>query len=99
MDSYFADRYIPRVPLIKRALMRSPIRCAGILAVAATAFASRVSAQEPTPLPGPAVGDVAPDFSLPGATRYGLLKGPVHLGDYRGETVVLAFFYQARTKG
>ena len=47
----------------------------------------------------PAVGDVAPDFTLPGATRYGVLKAPVHLADYRGETVVLAFFYQARTKG
>lgn len=48
---------------------------------------------------GPVVGDVAPDFTLPGATRYGLLKTPVHLADYRGQTVVLAFFFQARTKG
>ena len=48
---------------------------------------------------GPAVHDVAPDFSLTGADRYGLLKTPVRLSDYRGRTVVLAFFYQARTKG
>ena len=48
---------------------------------------------------GPAVGSVAPDFTLQGATRYGLLKTPVRLSDYRGQTVVLAFFYQARTKG
>ena len=48
---------------------------------------------------GPAVNDVAPDFTLTGATRYGLLKTPVTLADYRGRTVVLAFFYQARTKG
>jgi len=48
---------------------------------------------------GPAINDVAPDFSLGGATRYGLLKTPVALSDYRGRTVVLAFFYQARTKG
>lgn len=48
---------------------------------------------------GPAVGDVAPDFELPGATRYGLLKDPVRLSDYRGQTVVLAFFFQARTRG
>jgi len=47
----------------------------------------------------PAVGDVAPDFALPGATRYGLLKNPIHLSDYRGQTVVLAFFFEARTKG
>lgn len=48
---------------------------------------------------GPAVNDVAPDFALAGATRYGVLKGPVRLSDFRGRTVVLAFFYQARTKG
>jgi hypothetical protein len=52
------------------------------------------------PVPaGPGVNDVAPDFALGGATRYGLLKTPVRLADYRGRTVVLAFFYQARTKG
>jgi hypothetical protein len=49
--------------------------------------------------PGPRVNDVAPDFALAGSTRYGLLKTPVRLSDYRGRTVVLAFFYQARTKG
>jgi hypothetical protein len=48
---------------------------------------------------GPQVGSVAPDFTLPGATRYGLLQNPVKLSDYRGETVVLAFFFQARSKG
>jgi hypothetical protein len=47
----------------------------------------------------PQVGSAAPDFSLPGATRYGRLQNPVKLSDYRGETVVLAFFFQARTKG
>jgi hypothetical protein len=48
---------------------------------------------------GPRIRDVAPDFTLAGATRYGLLRTPVKLSDYRGRTVVLAFFYQARTKG
>ena len=48
---------------------------------------------------GPALNEVAPDFSLAGADRYGLLKTPVRLSDYRGRTVVLAFFFQARTKG
>ena len=48
---------------------------------------------------GPQVGQLAPDFTLPGATRYGLLSTPVRLSDFRGRTVVLAFFYQARTKG
>lgn len=46
-----------------------------------------------------AVGEPAPDFELPGATRYGLLEDPVRLSDYRGETVVLAFFFRVRTRG
>ncbi|MBC7788929.1 MAG: redoxin domain-containing protein [Anaerolineae bacterium] len=55
-------------------------------------------AESAAPRP-PLVGDVAPDFTLPGATRYGLLASPVSLSEYRGKTVVLAFFYVARTKG
>jgi hypothetical protein len=73
------------------------------LAVVALSQAPRVRAQAGTsgaaPSASPPVGAMAPDFTLPGATRYGLLKAPVHLSDYRGQTVVLAFFYQARTKG
>jgi peroxiredoxin Q/BCP len=46
-----------------------------------------------------AVGEMAPDFSLPGATRYGVLQDPVRLSDLRGEVVVLAFFFRARTRG
>jgi hypothetical protein len=65
--------------------------------------ATSAPASAPTgPAPGanqPQVGSVAPDFSLPGATRYGRLQNPVKLSDFRGQTVVLAFFYQARTKG
>ena len=45
------------------------------------------------------VGAVAPDFALQGATRYGALKDPVRLSDFKGRTVVLAFFFKARTKG
>lgn len=45
------------------------------------------------------VGAVAPDFSIPGATRYGTLRSPVRLSDYKGKTVVLAFFFKARTRG
>jgi peroxiredoxin Q/BCP len=46
-----------------------------------------------------AVGTLAPDFTLPGATRYGVLQQPVRLSDYRGDTVVLAFFYRVRGGG
>ena len=45
-----------------------------------------------------AVGEVAPDFALPGATRHGVLEEPVSLSDYRGETVVLALFFRVRTR-
>lgn len=59
------------------------------------------AAQKPASpvVPKPAVGDIAPDFAIAGATRYGLLRNPLRLSDFRGTTVVLAFFYQARTKG
>lgn len=46
-----------------------------------------------------AVGEMAPDFALPGATRYGALAEPVRLSDYRGETVVISFFFRVRTPG
>ena len=65
------------------------------------ALAAPVAAQQPAPAgPQPlAVGTVAPDFSLTGATRYGVLKNPIRLSDFRDKTVVIAFFYQARTRG
>ena len=46
-----------------------------------------------------AVGEMAPDFQFTGATRYGVVSEPLHLSDFRGETVVLAFFFKARTGG
>ena len=45
------------------------------------------------------VGAMAPDFELTGATRHGVLQDQVRLSDYRGETVVLAFFFRVRTRG
>jgi peroxiredoxin Q/BCP len=74
-----------------------------IVALAATLLAGAAArAQQPAGTavyPAPDVGAMAPDFTLPGATRYGLLRDPVRLSDFRGKTVVLAFFYRARTKG
>jgi len=66
------------------------------------ALMQQPAAPPPPPPPGPPpleVGAVAPDFALPGATRYGTLKNPVRLSDYKGKTVVLAFFFKARTRG
>ena len=45
------------------------------------------------------VGEMAPDIEVVGATRHGLLAQPVNLSDLRGETVVLAFFFNVRTGG
>jgi peroxiredoxin Q/BCP len=76
----------------------------GLLAGAlTTGVAAPAAAQNPAP-PLPAstllkVGDMAPDFSLVGTTRYGVLANPVKLSDYRGETVILAFFFRVRTPG
>lgn len=73
---------------------------AALLAALALAGAGRAGAQAPAVTPVKlAVGAMAPDFELKGATRYGSLANPVRLSDYRGQTVVIAFFYKARTKG
>jgi len=70
------------------------------LALAVPLVAAAAGAQEAPKAPEPLqVGTAAPDFALPGATRYGVLRNPIHLSEFRGKTVVLAFFYKARTKG
>lgn len=74
-------------------------------ALLALAAPPRAHAQQPAAtaaraaVPGPAVGELAPDFTLGGVTRYGPLRDSVRLSSFRGQTVVLAFFYKARTKG
>lgn len=68
-------------------------------------LAAPLVGQQPAPPPPPPefkpleIGAPAPDFTLPGATRFGLLTAPVRLSDFKGKTVVLAFFYKARTRG
>jgi thioredoxin-dependent peroxiredoxin len=72
--------------------------------LAATIVAA-AAAQQPAAPAAPAgpppleVGTVAPDFTLPGATRFGALRAPIRLSDFKGKTVVLAFFFKARTRG
>lgn len=70
----------------------------GALLLAAVTAAPAGAQQADTPT-GPSVGDMAPDFSITGVTRHGKLQNPVKLSDYRGQTVVLAFFPKARTSG
>lgn len=75
-------------------LRRLGVACALVLSGALGA-----GAQE-APVPGgPKVGDVAPDFELPAATKLGPSQTPVRLSDLRGQTVVIAFFPKARTGG
>jgi hypothetical protein len=67
---------------------------------ALTLFAAAVPAQAQEEAPQPLeVGTVAPEFALPAGTRYGVLAEPVRLSDFKGKTVVLAFFFRARSKG
>ena len=80
---------------MSRLSCRRSFRSAALLAAVLAAIPLR--AQQPAPVI--TVGSIAPDFALRGATRYGLLANPVRLSDYRGQTVVIAFFYKARTKG
>ena len=81
-------------------LLSSPaVRLTAALTVVALLGGAGTARAQATESGGLAVGQTAPDFSAPGATRYGLLRDPVKLSDFRGQTVVLAFFYKARTKG
>ena len=89
--------------------MRRAIALAAVALMAATSAsgchraqqqpAAAVAVPVAAKTPPPAVGAMAPDFTLPGATRYGVLQKPASLSDYRGKTVVLAFFFRARTRG
>ena len=74
--------------------MSRRVAAAAVAAIALVAVAAgRLTAQSPK------AGDMAPDFTLKGSTKDGLLPKPIHLADFRGQTVVLAFFPKARTKG
>jgi hypothetical protein len=88
--------------------MKSRLRSLTMPALLLTLAASAAWAQQPTSapaaaaapaLPMPAVGDLAPDFVIRGATRFGLLRDPMKLSDFRGQTVVLWLFIKARTRG
>jgi peroxiredoxin Q/BCP len=82
--------------------MKRPLAALLLAASLGAALVLPAAAQNPTPPPPPdllEVGQMAPDIELAGATRYGVMQAPVRLSDYRGEVVVLAFFFRARTRG
>jgi thioredoxin-dependent peroxiredoxin len=74
-------------------MMRSIVATCGALALVPMVLAAQ------TQPPIPAVGDTAPDFSLPVSTAHGVGKTPARLRDFRGQTVILAFFFKVRTSG
>jgi peroxiredoxin Q/BCP len=78
--------------------MRSGL-AAALLAVVLAASGSAQQPAAPQPEVGPKVGEMAPDFEFTGVTRYGMLSKKHKLSDFRGSTVVLAFFPKARTRG
>lgn len=76
-------------------------RNATVLAAALVTCVTAAQAQAPAPAVevGPKVGEMAPDFTLPGATIDGVMKAPITLSKLKGQTVVIAFFPKARTTG
>lgn len=68
-------------------------------AIALPLVTGPLAAQDAPATPPLEIGAAAPDFTLPAATRYGVLAEPVRLSDFAGKTVVLAFFFRARTRG
>lgn len=70
------------------------------LALVATAVAATGDAGAQEAEPGLIeVGEMAPEIEMTGATRHGVLRDKIRLSDYRGKTVVLAFFFRVRTRG
>ena len=70
--------------------MRRPLIALSLALAAALPAAAQVPIK---------VGDVAPDFAFRAATAKGVEPAARRLADFRGQTVVLAFFYRARTGG
>ena len=78
-----------------------PCVSALLLGLTLTLTATTVAAQQPAApaTPTPEVGTMAPDFTIKGATRFGVIRDPMKLSDFRGQTVVLWLFIKARTRG
>jgi hypothetical protein len=75
------------------------ILAAGLLAGALVAERPRTAARSRRSSSSCRSGTMAPDVSFTGATRYGMLAEPVRLSQFHGQTVVIAFFFRARSPG
>ncbi len=69
------------------------------VAVAQTTTSSTTTTTTTTTVVAPAVGDMAPDFTMPWADASGPRAKPVALKELRGKVVVLAFYPKDRTTG
>ena len=76
-----------------------PLRVASLTVLVAVALIGLAAQRAWAQGDGPQVGDLAPDFTLPGASKAGVMAKPVHLSDFRGQVAVISFFPKARTKG
>lgn len=78
--------------------MRVPgIRAAAAAGALLFSSAGPLAAQEVAePL---APGTAAPDFALVGASADGILPDSIRPSDFRGHTLVIAFFFRARSSG
>jgi len=62
--------------------------------------APTVAAQDADAVDEPlVVGTRAPDFTLVGADASGVLADSIRPTDFRGHTLVIAFFFRARSSG
>lgn len=84
-----------RVALLAAALVAGSATAALAQAAAGPAPAAATTAAATAP----AVGQMAPDFSLPAAGANGPLAAPVTLSSLRGKVVVVAFYPKDRTGG
>jgi peroxiredoxin Q/BCP len=98
-----ADLYRPHLHNVSTGASMNHARLATLLTAAMMVFpGARLCGQQPAAPPpevGPKIGEMAPDFEFTGITRYGKLSNAQKLSDFRGQTVVLAFFPQARSRG
>jgi hypothetical protein len=83
---------------MKRMLASLALAGLGTGALAAQQPAAQQPATPPVVGTPRAVGTDAPDFTLPSATKDGV-AGPLTLSGLRDQTVVIAFFFRARTRG
>ena len=77
------------------AISRS-VQVFALAAIGSAVLSSSAAAQDSSPFK---VGDMAPDFTVSWVTNNGLEAKPFKLSEHRGETVILAFFPKARTRG